>query len=85
MSCLVGVHCIHKNSKTSAPPVRFVYKFKNANFNEIRSELSLTDFSNVPNVDSSWNNFTDIFISIINKHISKINQLTEPLPGLRRT
>ena len=49
---------------------------KNANFNEIRSELSSTDFSsvyNAPNVDSSWKkNFTDIFMSIINKHISKI-------------
>ena len=57
------------------PPARFVYNFKNANFNEIRAELSLTDFSsayNAPNVDSSWNNFTDIFRSIINKHISKI-------------
>ena len=35
----------------------------------------MTDFSsvyNAPNVDSSWNNFTDIFMSIINKHISKI-------------
>ncbi|XP_072028470.1 uncharacterized protein [Amphiura filiformis] len=64
------------------PATRFVYNFKNANFSAIRSELTSTDFSrvyNASNVDMSWNNFTDIFMNIINKHISKVKDCTAPV------
>ena len=57
------------------PISRHVYNFKNANFDKIRAELICVDFSEVCNaidVNSSWSNFTHIFVSILDRNIPKV-------------
>ena len=56
-------------------PARYVFNFKRANFDNVRSALSASNFSEVyvaPDVDSAWTKFKGIFMNVINKYIPTV-------------
>ena len=60
------------------------YNFKKANFDQIRSELSHTNFANVCSagtVDMAWLSFKEIFTFVLDKYIPKIKIKDSSTPG----
>jgi hypothetical protein len=54
---------------------RFVYNFKAANFDEVRSNLSTADFSDVydaSDVNVAWSAFCDTFVTVLDNLIPKV-------------
>ena len=74
--------CTQVKKLKKAP--RFVYNFKRANFDIIRSILSNADFGIVydaVNVNVAWSNFLDIFSNVIDRCIPKFKIKDPAAPG----
>ena len=62
---------------------RFVYNFKCANFEVVRSVLFSTDFHTIYDADDvnvAWSNFVDIFLSVLDRFVPKI-KIKDPTGG----